>query len=317
MRRPRLLLLALLTVAALPTVAAAPAAAAPGDPLALGGPADGARLTAGAAVQLRARSVAGDSGLELHVSHLPTVIDGCGRIDAEVAQANGAAVAGDPALYDFATGRWFDQPGTYYWQVSRTGADGSCTATGGGRLPLTSPLPAQPALGGLLSERIPRSIGTSNGSSFRIRTSGVPAGVSQARFLALVHTSARRWRLHSLGTLPGQPRFGNGRSEVGFSTTQVPRDALAVTIIGRRRGGGLERDLIIGADVPWDEGPDHPTREQYDLETVILHEMGHFAGNEFHVPRGCRDTPMVVGLARGEWWRSTGDFSYRACNTGG
>src|SRR3954464_1436956 len=116
MRRPRLLLLALLTVAALPTVAAAPAAAAPGDPLALSGPADGARLTAGAAVQLRARSVTGDSGLELRVSPLPTAIDGCGRINAEVAQANGAAEAGDPALYDFPTGRWFDQPGTYYWQ---------------------------------------------------------------------------------------------------------------------------------------------------------------------------------------------------------
>jgi hypothetical protein len=317
MRRPRLLLLALLTVAALPTVAAAPAVAAPGDPLALSGPADGAQLTAGAALQLRARGVAGDSGLELRVSHFPTAIDGCGRINAEVAQANGTPEAGDPALYDFPTGRWFDQAGTYYWQVNRTGADGSCTATEVRRLTLTSALPAQPALAGLSSERIPRSIGRSNGASFRIRTSGVPAGVSRARFLALVRNSARRWRLHSLGTITGQPRFGNGRSEVGFSTTQVPREALAVTIIGRRRGGGLERDLIIRADIPWDEGPDHPTRRQYDLETVILHEMGHFAGNEFHVPRGCRDTPMVVGLARGEWWRATDDFSYRACNTGG
>src|SRR3954470_19299351 len=181
MRRPRLLLLALLAVAALPAVAAAPATAAPGDPLALSGPADGARLTAGAAVQLRARSVAGDSGLELRVSHLPTVIDGCGRINAEVAQANGAAVAGDPALFDFPTGRWFDQPGTYYWQVSRAGADGSCTAPAVRLLPLTAPIPARPELAGLSPERIPRSVGTSNGALFRIRTSGVPAGVSSAR----------------------------------------------------------------------------------------------------------------------------------------
>jgi hypothetical protein len=316
MRRPRVVL-ALVAAAAAILVAAAPATAAPGDPLALSGPADGAQLTAGAAVQLRARGVAGDTGLELRVSRIPAAIDGCGRINAEVAQANGTPESGDPTLFDFATGRWFDQPGTYYWQVSRTGADGSCTATEVRRLTVTGALPAQPALAGLSQERVPRSIGTSNGASFRIRTSGVPAGVSQARFLALVRNSGRRWRLHSLGTLPGEPHFGNGRSEVGFSTTQVPREALAVTIVGRRRGGGLERDLIIRADIPWDQGPAHPTRRQYDLETVILHEMGHFAGNEFHVPRGCRDTPMVVGLARGEWWRSTTDFSYRACNTGG
>jgi hypothetical protein len=317
MRSPRLVL-ALLAAAALLAVAATPAGAAPGDPLALSGPADGARLVAGVAVQLQARGVAGDTGLELRVSRTPAVVDACGRINAEVAQASGTPEAGDPALFDFPTGRWFDQPGTYYWQVNRAGADGSCTATAVRQLTLSAAIPARPELAGLSQQRIPRSIGTSNGASFRIRTSGVPAGVSQARFLALVRNSGRRWRLHSVGTLAGQPRFGNGRSEVGFSTTQVPPEALAVTIIGRRRrGGGVERDLIIRADIPWDEGPDHPTRRQYDLETVILHEMGHFAGNEFHVPRGCRDTPMVVGLARGEWWRSTTDFSYRACNTGG
>jgi hypothetical protein len=316
MRLPRLVA-ALLVAAALAAAAAAPAGAAPGDPIALSGPASGARLAAGVAVALRARSVAADTGLELRVSRSAAVVDACGRINAEVAFAAGTPAAGDPSLYEFATGRWFDQPGTYYWQVDRAGADGSCSATEVRALTLTAALPAQPALAGLSQERIPRSIGRSNGASFRIRTSGVPAGVSSARFLALVRNSGRRWGLHSLGTLPGSPRFGNGRSEVGFSTTQVPREALAVTIVGRRRGGGRERDLIIRADIAWDEGPAHPTRRQYDLETVILHEMGHFAGNEFHVPRGCRDTPMVVGLARGEWWRSTTDFSYRACNTGG
>lgn len=315
MRRPSLALVVLATAALLAT--AAPAVAAPGDPIALSGPANGARLTAGAAVALRARSVASDTGLELRVSRSPAVVDACGRINAEVAFAAGTPESADPALFDFATGRWFDQPGTYYWQADRAGADGSCAATEVRTLVLTAALPAKPALAGLSQERIPRSIGRSNGAAFRIRTSGVPAGVSSARFLALVRNSSRRWRLHSLGTLAGSPRFGNGRSEVGFSTTEVPREALAVTIVGRRGGGGLERDLIIRADVPWDEGPAHPSRQQYDLETVILHEMGHFAGNEFHVPRGCRDTPMVVGLARGEWWRSTTDFSYRACNTGG
>jgi hypothetical protein len=317
MRFPRLAR-ALLAACALGAVAAGPAAAAPGDPLALSGPAAGAQLPAGgAAPGLQARSVPGDTGLELRVSRSPAPADACGRITADVAAAPGAPVASDPALYDFGTSRWYDTAGTYYWQVSRTGADGSCTATEVRPLVLTAPLPARPELAGLSQQRIPTSTGRSNGATFVIRTGGVPAGMSRARFLALVRNSGRRWRLHSAGTVPGRPRFGNGRSEVGFSTAQVPRGALAVTIVGRRRKGGRERDLIIRADIPWQAGPDHPTRAQIDLETVILHEFGHVAGNRFHVPRGCNDTPMVVGLATGEWWRSTTDFSYRACNTGG
>jgi hypothetical protein len=145
----------------------------------------------------------------------------------------------------------------------------------------------------------------------------VPAGVSRARFLGLVRNSARRWRLHSVGRRAGRPVFGNGRSEVGFSD-QVPRQALGVTVFGRRGPGGRrERDLLLRADLPWEPGPQHPTRGRIDLETVILHELGHVAGNRFHVPRGCRNTRMVVGLATGEWWRSTADFSYRSCDRGG
>src|SRR4051795_10080134 len=308
---------ALVAACVLALTAAGPAAAAPGDPIVLTGPAAGAQVPAGTAPGLQARTVPGDSGLELRVSRSAAPVDACGRINADVAAAPGAVVASDPALYDFPTGRWYDTPGTYYWQVSRTGADGSCTATEGRSLVLTAAVPARPDLAGLSRQRIPTSIGRSNGATFVIRTGGVPAGVSRARFLAIVRNSGRRWRLHSAGTVPGRPRFGNGRSEVGFSTAQVPRAALAVTIIGRRRAGRRERDLIIRADIPWQQGPDHPTRAQIDLETVILHEFGHVAGNRFHVPRGCRDTPMVVGLATGEWWRSTTDFSYRACDRAG
>jgi hypothetical protein len=310
---------ALVAAAGLAVLAAAPAAAAPGDPLALSGPTARARLTAGTNPGLRARSVPNDSGLELRVSRIQSATDTCGRINAEVAQAPGTAVANDPTLYDFATPRWYDTPGTYFWQVIRTDADGSCTATPARRLVLAAGAAAsRPDLAGLSRQRIPRSIGRSNGAKYRIRTGGIPAGLSRARFLAIVRNSGRRWRLHSVGTSPGRVQFGNGRSEVGFSTAQVPRQAIAVTVVGRRRADGTrERDLILRADIPWQQGPDHPTRAQIDLETVILHEFGHFAGNEFHVPRGCRDTPMVIGLATGEWWRSTGDFSYRACDTGG
>jgi hypothetical protein len=35
------------------------------------------------------------------------------------------------------------------------------------------------------------------------------------------------------------------------------------------------------------------------------------------VPRACTDTPMIVALDTGEWWRSTTDFSYGPCNASG
>lgn len=305
-------------LAMLAIAGAGSALAAPGDPLAPTGPADGARLTAGADPGLQARGVTGDIGLELRVSRSARPVDACLRIGADVASATGTASAADPALFSFATGAWYATPGTYYWQVVRTGADGSCAATEARQLVLASAVPSQPDLAGLSSERIPGRIGASNGASFRIRTGGIPSGLDRARYLALVRNAARRWRLHSLGTVPGRPVFGNGRSEVGFSTAQVPRQALAVTVFGdRRRNGRRERDLILRADLPWEQGPDHPTRGRIDLQTVLLHEFGHVAGNRFHVPRGCRDTPMVVGLATGEWWRSTTDYSYRACNRTG
>src|SRR4051812_32220936 len=171
---------ALLAACALAAAAAGPAAAAPGDPLTLSGPAAGAQLAAGAAPDLQARSVPGVSGLELRVGRTPAPADACGRIAADVAAAPGTPVANDPALYDFGTSRWYDTPGTYYWQVSRTGADGSCAATEARSLVLTAPLPARPDLAGLSRQRIPGSIGRSNGATVVIRTGGVPAGGSRA-----------------------------------------------------------------------------------------------------------------------------------------
>jgi hypothetical protein len=92
-----------------------------------------------------------------------------------------------------------------------------------------------------------------------------------------------------------------------------------VTITGPRfragRASGRERDLILRGDLPWQPGPAHPDRGQVDLETVLLHEFGHMAGNRGHVARGCRDTPMVIGLAGGEWWRSSRDFFFRDCTS--
>ena len=74
--------------------------------------------------------------------------------------------------------------------------------------------------------------------------------------------------------------------------------------------------MAFRADVPWEAGPEHPDLGHVDLETVIIHELGHAAGNARHTAMGCYDTPMVVGLANGEWWRSPQDWSYRRCAAG-
>src|SRR4051812_19665209 len=105
--------------AAVTAPAALAQAPAPAPPVA-SGPADGAGLTVGSDPRLQARGVAGDTGLELRVSRSPQVLDACGRIGAEVARAPGVPVAGDPELFDFRTSGWFETPGTYHWQVSRT-----------------------------------------------------------------------------------------------------------------------------------------------------------------------------------------------------
>ena len=305
--RPRRAALPILLAAAL----AAPASASAADQPVAEGPAEGAQVNAGTRVVLNARGVAGETGLALRISRTQGAIDSCSRINGDVANVAATPVSGEPGLFTFAAGPWFDEPGTYVWQVHRIATDGTCAAAAARTIViLPAPLPR------LSRARIPSRIGSSNHVTFVIRTGGVPVGVSRSRYVSLVRNSGRRWRLRSVGRRPGRLRFGNGRSEVGFSTQLVPFGALAVTITGPRLhgGSGRERDLVLRADLPWQPGPAHPDRAQIDLETVLLHEFGHFAGNRGHVARGCSDTPMIVGLARGEWWRAPGDFSFRDCS---
>ena len=302
---------AALSLAASAALAVAPAVASAAAPPAPSGPPDGAVLTAGTPVALHARGAAREHGLWLRVSSSPQAVDGCGRIAADVVEAHGVPLAADPALFDFRSGRWFERPGTYFWQVYRAGPGAACDAAPVRRLTVVA-APARPAAPRLSHSLIPRSIGTSNHAAFTVRLGGIPRSVARSRFLRLARTAGERWRLRFAGTLPGRPVLGNGRSEVGFDTRYVPSGALAVTIVRRSRRGGTERDLFLRADLPWQDGPAHPTLAQVDLETVLLHEFGHVAGNRRHAPR-CRNTPMIVALGPGEWWHSPGDFSFRFC----
>ena len=67
-----------------------------------------------------------------------------------------------------------------------------------------------------------------------------------------------------------------------------------------------DRDILVRRDVPWALGPAWPTPEEFDLQTTLLHEFGHLAGNRRHAAN-CSVAPMTPSLAPGDWWRSTLD----------
>jgi len=66
--------------------------------------------------------------------------------------------------------------------------------------------------------------------------------------------------------------------------------------------------------VSWQAGPEYPSGDEFDLETVLVHEFGHFAGNGRHVPGRCRNNPMVPTGADAEWWRSPNDWYRLGCD---
>ena len=182
---------------------------------------------------------------------------------------------------------------------------------------------------------IPSRIGKTNHALLVLALGEGSPSVTRSRFVTLVRNSARRWRLDARGPVKRVPRLGDAHNDVGFAAALVSEGALGTTTLLRQNyvrvrrvcaAGGcrttrtpvgsrvVERDLALLPDVPWAQGPAHPTGEEYDLETVILHELGHWAGNLRHTPVGCHDTPMVKGLGPGEWWRSSSDWQYDACD---
>lgn len=195
---------------------------------------------------------------------------------------------------------------------------------------------------GLSSELIPRYVGRrARGFPYRLSTDGTPADVGKGRWAAIATRSGSRWGLKKVGTTYGRPYTGDGSVEVGWGW-------LPAAVLGRetdryrnyyrryrtlrwicnrppgdRRSCGWSRrklvrsrlvdaDLVMNRGVRWQPGPAYPSDAEFDLESVVLHEMGHLAGSAKHAPL-CEVTPMVVALGRGEWWRSTGDWNFTDC----
>jgi hypothetical protein len=308
-------------------------------------PADGATAQAGTPLAFTAR---GQGALVVRVARSPAVVDACGSLGEDGGRFDGTPSPADPTLVQFATPSGL-AAGDWFWQVGdptncSVGPMRRLTVVGSGAAapatPSTPALSPTPSPAGrvpkLARAPIPSRIGTTNHALLVLALGEGSPSVSRSRLVAVVRNSARRWRLDARGPVKRVPRLGDGHDDVGFAAALVSEGALGTTTLLRQNyvrvrrvcaAAGcrttrtpigtriVERDLALLPDVPWAQGPAHPTGDEYDLETVILHELGHWAGNLRHTPVGCHDTPMVKGLAPGEWWRSPSDWHYDACGS--
>lgn len=170
-----------------------------------------------------------------------------------------------------------------------------------------------------------------------------PTGVDSERLYELSDFSADRWKLSVRGNHTASPGLKDGTQVIGFSADTNPK-ALGVTTVWARnrfklktskrcwRQNGkrrcqitkryvktgvevMEKDVQINPFVPWEQGPSYPTPPEYDLESTVLHELGHFANpmKDNHV-FGCENTPMIDTIAPGEFWRDADDWLRYGCS---
>jgi hypothetical protein len=171
-----------------------------------------------------------------------------------------------------------------------------------------------------------------------------PAGVDAKRLYDLSEESARRWKMAVIGNSSADPGVRDNAQVIGFSRATNPK-ALGVTSIWTRtryrvksvktctrvrgkkrcktvkkyvRDGVevVERDIQLNPFVKWEQGPAYPAADEYDLESTILHEIGHFANpmKDNHV-FGCENSPMIDAISPGEFWRDADDWVRYGCST--
>ncbi|HWK29662.1 MAG TPA: hypothetical protein VNS09_24060 [Solirubrobacter sp.] len=243
-----------------------------------------------------------------------------------VVRVSGSDAVGPDGLLTGATGTWLDEtatpaldglqvwrvpadsvlrrrPGHYYWQAYLTGGD-----VVGPVQELSVRLPYADRGRGKLYPKF----GQRGVRQFHLSSAAFPAEVSRERFRALARTTATRWSLKTLRWTSAPAGVQDGVSVAGFSTA-VARDVLGVQTDYVRDGRVVESDLALNAREHWAEGPDYPALDQVDLESVLLHELGHMAGNKKHRAQ-CANSPLMEALGAGEWWRGPRDKWFGSCD---
>jgi hypothetical protein len=197
------------------------------------------------------------------------------------------------------------RPGTYYWQAFIPGEPPQLV---GPVQKLEVRLPAADRGRGRLFPRF----GRRGSASFRLSVANLPTGVSRARFRTLARVTAARWGLHAGGWTRLAAGVQDGDDVAGFSP-DVPAGVLGLQTDFTQGGRVIEQDLALNPAEEWAAGPGYPGLSQIDLESVLLHELGHMAGNKRHRAL-CANSPMVVALGAGEWWRGPRDHWFGQCS---
>jgi hypothetical protein len=200
------------------------------------------------------------------------------------------------------------RPGHYYWQAYLTGdaANGAQEPIGPVR-ELTITLPRADKGRGKLFPKF----GHKGVRRFYLSAEKLPENVARARFQKLARAAAKRWGLKALRWTSAKAGVNDGFSVAGFST-KIDDGVLGLQTDYVKGGKVVESDLALNASENWNAGPDYPALDQVDLESVVLHELGHMAGNKKHRAR-CTNSPMVEALAAGEWWRGSRDKWFGDC----
>jgi hypothetical protein len=193
------------------------------------------------------------------------------------------------------------RPGTYWWQAYAGDSVGAVQT-------LTITLPGSDLGRGPLYPRY----GRRGHASFYLSSANWPAGLSGLRFQSLIRTAAARWGLRALSWTSLKAGRRDGFNVAGFST-RLPAGALGMETDYAKHGKVVERDLALRAGADWNAGPGYPDLEQVDLQSVLLHELGHMAGVKQHRKR-CTNSPMVESLGTGEWWRGPRDYFFGDCS---
>jgi hypothetical protein len=259
----------------------------------------------GAALALAIRSPAPAGSVMIRISGTPET-DDHGRLHGPEGTwtDHPAAPTADPTLHEWRPDGGFlarRRPGTYWWQAYLVGPSAQTAEDPVGpveQFVVTAPKRT--------ARHLTPAYGRTNGQGFYISSAGFPQDLSSTRFRVILKRSAARWGLKAHRWTSAVAGRADGFDVAGFG--RVPKKALAMQVdyVNRSSGRILDRDLVIRPDLAWQLGPGYPAMDEYDLESVLLHELSHFAGNKVHRPR-CANSPLVEAMAAGEWWRGPQD----------